>query len=61
MGASKYEKGTVLYYVYSSETRTYFAIRRHDSHYEIAMTISHYFLPADRVVVEKTVKIRDVR
>ena len=45
-----------------SESRTYFAIHRHESHYEkIVMAISHYFLPADRVVVEKTAKIRDVR
>ena len=28
---------------------------------EIVMAISHYFLPTDRVVVEKTAKIRGVR
>ena len=43
-----------------SESHTYFAIRSHDLHYEIAMAISHFFLPANCVVVEKTVNICDV-
>jgi len=59
MGASKHEKGTVFYYTPANLTHISRSAR--DLHYEIAMAILHYFLPEDRVVVEKTAKIRDVR
>ena len=60
LGAPKHEKGTYSILLHPSESRTYFAVRSHDLHYEIAMAISHFFLPANCVVVEKIVNICDV-